>query len=76
MVGNHTVQQTPSANLAIVFNELEKLPWTPEVEKITAHIKAAQVQVNEIRRPAPSYLTASARTRRSCSSRHDRGNLR
>ena len=73
MVGNQPVQKTPSTNLAIVFNELEKLPQTSEVEKIQAHVKAAQVQVNEIRHPAPSYSTTLARSRRPRSSRHDRG---
>jgi hypothetical protein len=34
MVGNQPMQKTPSANLAIVFNELEKLPLTLEIEKI------------------------------------------
>jgi len=47
MVGNQPVYQTPSANLAVAFNELAKLPHTPEVEKVQAHIIAAQVQVNE-----------------------------
>jgi hypothetical protein len=43
MVGDQPVHQTLSANLAIAFNELEKLPPTPEVEKVRAHIIAAQV---------------------------------
>jgi hypothetical protein len=73
MVGNQPVQQTPSANLAVVFNELEKLPWTLEVKKTIAHVKAPQVQVNEIWHPAPSYLTVSALSCHSCSSRHDKG---
>ena len=41
MVGDQPVYQTPSANLAIAFNELDKLPHTPEVEKVQAHIIAA-----------------------------------
>ena len=32
MVGDQPVYQTPSANLAIAFNELDKLPHSPEVE--------------------------------------------
>ena len=48
MVGNQPVQKTSSANLVVIFNELEMLPLTPELEKIQVHIKAAQVQVNEI----------------------------
>ena len=47
MVGNQLVYQTPSANLAIAFNELDKLRHTPDVEKVHAHIIAAQVQGNE-----------------------------
>ena len=69
MVGNQMVQKTPSANLVVIFNELEKLPLTPEIEKIQAHIKAAQVQVNEIRHPALSYSTVLAHSHRSCDNR-------
>ena len=65
MVGNLPVYQTPSANLAIAFNELDKLPHTPEVEKVRAHIIAAQVQVNEFWNDAPSYSTTSAHCHRS-----------
>jgi hypothetical protein len=73
MVDNQPVQQTPSANLTVVFNELEKLPWTLEVKKIIAHIKAAQVQVNKIWHTTPSYLTMSTHSCHSRSSRHDKG---
>jgi hypothetical protein len=41
MVGNQPVQKTPSASLTIIFNELEKLPLTPEIKKIQAHIKVS-----------------------------------
>jgi hypothetical protein len=34
MVGDQPVHQTPSANLAIAFNELKKLPQTPKVKKV------------------------------------------
>ena len=37
MVGDQPVYQTPSANLTIAFNELDKLPHTPKVEKVRAH---------------------------------------
>ena len=70
MVGDQPVYQTPSANLAVAFNELDKLPHTLEVEKVRAHIIAAQVQVNEFRNDTPSYSTASAHSR--CS-HHDGG---
>ena len=66
MVGDQPVYQTPSTNLAIAFKELDKLPHTPEVEKVQAHIIAAQVQVNEFQNDSPSYSTASARSRCSC----------
>ena len=69
MLGDQPVCQTPSTNLAVAFNELDKLPHTLEVEKVQAHIIAAQVQVNEFWNDAPSYSTASAHSRRS---RHDR----
>ena len=42
MVDDQLVYLTPSANLAITFNELDKLPRTPEVEKVRAHIIPAQ----------------------------------
>ena len=32
MVGDQPVYQTPSANLVVAFNELDKLPHSPEVE--------------------------------------------
>ena len=47
MVGDQPVYQTPSANLAIAFNELDKLSHTPKAEKVRAHIIAPQVQANE-----------------------------
>ena len=65
MVGDQPVYQTPSANLAITFNELDKLPHTLEVEKVRAHIIVAQVQVIEFRNPDPSYSTTSAHSHRS-----------
>lgn len=65
MVGDQLVYQTPSSNLAVAFNELKKLAQTPEVEKVRAHIIAAQVQVNEFQNDAPSYSTALARSRHS-----------
>jgi hypothetical protein len=56
MVGDQPVHQTPSANLAIGFNELKKLPQTLEVKKVRAHIIAAQVQVNEFQNLDLSYI--------------------
>ena len=58
MVDDQPVYQTPSANLTVAFNELNKLRHTPEVEKVRAHIIDAQVQVNEFQNDVPSYSTA------------------
>ena len=56
-VDNHDVYKTPSANLTVAANELAQLPQTPEV---TAMLKAAHCQVNEIyQEQRPSYSTTS-----------------
>jgi hypothetical protein len=47
MCGNHQVHRTPAANIAVVMNELSKLPPSPTVDYMEAHLKAATVQVNE-----------------------------
>jgi hypothetical protein len=65
MVRDQLVHQTPSTNLAVAFNELEKLSQSPEVEKIRAHIMVAQVQVNEIRNPLPSHSSTLVHNHRS-----------
>ena len=70
---NQQVEQTPSANLAVATHELARLPPTPEVLKIQALLKAAQVQVNDIRNPAPSFSTATAGSRTPRGSRRDGG---
>ena len=62
MVDNQQVEQTPSANLAVATHELARLPSTPKALKIQALLKAAQVQVNDIRNPALSYSKATARS--------------
>ena len=41
IVGDQPIYQTPSTNLVVAFNELNKLPHTPEVEMVRAHIIAA-----------------------------------
>jgi hypothetical protein len=41
MVGDQPVHQTPSANLAVAFNELKKLGQSLKVEKIRAHVMVA-----------------------------------
>ena len=40
-VDGHDVYKTPSANLAVVANELARLPQTSEVTKVAAMLKAA-----------------------------------
>ena len=61
-VDGHNVYKTPSANLAVVANELAWLPQTPEVAKVAAMLKAVHCQVNEIRQDQrPSYSTSSIR---------------
>ena len=61
-VDGHDVYKTPSANLAVAANELAQLSQTPEVVKVTAMLKAAHCQVNEIRQDQrPSYSTTSIR---------------
>lgn len=47
MCGNQLVHKIPSTNLAVAMNELEKLPPSPAIKVIEAHLKAATVQVNE-----------------------------
>ena len=48
-VGNQDVEQTPSANLAVVAHEMDRLPQTLEVVKVRVLLRAAQVQVNDLR---------------------------
>ena len=61
-IDGHDVYKTPSANLAVAANELAQLPQTPEVAKVTAMLKAAHCQVNEIRQDQrPSYSTTLIR---------------
>ena len=48
-IDGHDVYKTPSANLVVAANELARLQQTPEVARVTAMLKAAHCQVNEIR---------------------------
>ena len=73
MVDNQQVEQTSSANLAMATHELARLPPMLEVLKIQALLKAAKVQVNDIRNLALSFSTASARSRNPRGSRRDGG---
>ena len=40
-VDGHDVFKTPSANLVVAANELARLPWTPELAKVSTMLKAA-----------------------------------
>ena len=58
-VEGHDIYKTPSANLAVAANELAWLLQTLEVTKVTAMLKMAHYQVNEIRQDQrPSYSTS------------------
>ena len=58
------VQPTPIANLAMALNELTRIQQTSKITKATAMLKAAMLQVNEVREnQAPSFSTASNRLR-------------
>jgi hypothetical protein len=58
MVGDQPVHRTPSANIAVAFNKLDKLGQTPEIEKIHTYLMAVKVQVNDICSLPPSHSTA------------------
>ena len=59
-VDDHNVYKTPSANLAMVANELTQLEQMLEVTKVAAMLKAVHCQVNEIRQDqGPSYSISS-----------------
>jgi hypothetical protein len=57
MCDNQQVFKTPSANIAIAMNELNKFPESPTLDTVKAYLKAAIVQVNESRTPAPLVST-------------------
>jgi hypothetical protein len=54
MCDNQQVFKTPSANIVVAMNKLNKLPESPALDVVKAYLKAATVQVNERRTPAPS----------------------
>ena len=71
MVDNQQVEQMSSANLVVATHELARIPPMPEVLKIQPLLKAAQVQVNNIRNLVPSFSTASAHSRNPRGSRYE-----
>ena len=70
-IDGHDVFKTPSDNLAVVANELARLPQMLELTKVAAMLKAAHCQVNEIREDQrPSCSTSTIR--RSAAPRSNR----
>jgi hypothetical protein len=64
MCDNQQVFKTPSANIAITMNELNKLPESLALNAVKAYLKATTVQVNERRTPAPSASTTRSHRQR------------
>jgi hypothetical protein len=64
MCDNQQVFKTPSANIAITMNELNKFPKSPTLNAIKVYLKAATVQVNESCTPAPLVSTAQSHRQR------------
>jgi hypothetical protein len=61
---NQQVFKTPSANIVIATNELNKLAESPALDAVKTYLKAATVQVNERRTPAPSASTTQSHRQR------------
>jgi hypothetical protein len=57
MCDNQQVFKTPTTNIVVAMNELNKLPESLALDAVKAYLKAATVQVNERRTPAPSAST-------------------
>jgi hypothetical protein len=64
MCDNQHVFKTPSANIDVAMNELNKFPESSALDTVKAYLKAATVQVNERRTPAPSASTARSHRQR------------
>jgi hypothetical protein len=64
MCDNQQVFKTPSTNIAIAMNELNKLPKSLALDTVKAYLKAVTVQVNERRTPAPSVSTTRSHRQR------------
>jgi hypothetical protein len=57
MCNNQQVFKTPSANIVVAMNELNKLPESAALDAVKAYLKTATVQVNERCTPAPLAST-------------------
>lgn len=75
LVGNQKVHKTPSANIFMALNEIARMPASPALQFIEAHLKAATIQINDIRIVAPAQLAASSHSRCSRSSHRDQSQL-
>jgi hypothetical protein len=64
MCNNQQVFKTPSANIVVAMNELNKLPKSSALDAVKAYLKAATVQVNERSTPAPSASTTRSHRQR------------
>jgi hypothetical protein len=64
MRDNQQVFKTPSANIAVAMNELNKLPESPALDVVKACLKAATVQVNERCTPTPSASSTRSHRQR------------
>jgi hypothetical protein len=64
MCDNQQVFKAPSANIVVAMNELNKLPESPMLDAVKAYLKAATVQVNERRTPAPSASSTRSHRQR------------
>jgi hypothetical protein len=64
MCDNQQVFKTLSANISVAMNELNKLPESPALDAVKAYLKAATIQVNERRTPAPSASTTRSHRQR------------
>jgi hypothetical protein len=61
MCDNQQVFKTPSANIAVTMNELNRLPESLALNAIRAYLKATTVLVNKRCTPAPSVSTTRSR---------------
>jgi hypothetical protein len=61
---NQQVFKTPTANIVVAMNELNKFPESSALDAVKAYLKAAIVQVNERRTLAPSASTTRSHRQR------------
>jgi hypothetical protein len=64
MCDNQQVFKTPSINIVVAMNELNKFPESLALDAVKAYLKAATVQINERRTPAPSASTTRSHRQR------------